>query len=456
MEHFLISNQGINTYLEYELDETQEIDTLCMGMVKNNKIEGMLPVVFQQIDKRRYFKYTITSKITLNKFLEREVSRHKLLRIMESILKALMEGEEYMIPPSVCLLEENKIYVDSHTGEAFLICLPILDGVKAADIRLFFKNLLFQAKYESGEDNSYVAHLIGILNQEEKFCVSLFLREVRFLLGERGKGDTKETFNKPRERKVSLGKQHEEKKVQPLEKKPQESIGEIGQNLLQPERKGEIEKTKQGDMVWEFELNSETHKEEKNKKRGFFGSLFQKKSRERSFDSFIDSGEEPVFEFLMPGQEEPIHAKLEPSEIDIAPIVKSFVEDTPIPADFGGTTLLNEYKYDETSLLQEWGTERHSEPYLIRNQTQEKFYINKSVVRIGREKQQVDYCVQENKAVGRSHADIITRGQRYYVMDLNSKNRTFINGQAIPSQQEMEIMDGDCVRLANEEFIFHT
>ena len=276
------------------------------------------------------------------------------------------------------------------------------------------------------------------------------------MLGERGKGDTKETFNKPRERKVSLGKQHEEKKVQPLEKKPQESIGEIGQNLLQPERKGETEKTKQGDMVWEFELNSETHKEEKNKKRGFFGSLFQKKSRERSFDSFIDSGEEPVFEFLMPGQEEPIHAKLEPSEIDIAPIVKSFVEDTPIPADFGGTTLLNEYKYDETSLLQEWGTERHSEPYLIRNQTQEKFYINKSVVRIGREKQQVDYCVQENKAVGRSHADIITRGQRYYVMDLNSKNRTFINGQAIPSQQEMEIMDGDCVRLANEEFIFHT
>ena len=64
--------------------------------------------------------------------------------------------------------------------------------------------------------------------------------------------------------------------------------------------------------------------------------------------------------------------------------------------------------------------------------------------------------MQENKAVGRSHADIITRGQRYYVMDLNSKNRTFINGQAIPSQQEMEIMDGDCVRLANEEFIFHT
>ena len=64
--------------------------------------------------------------------------------------------------------------------------------------------------------------------------------------------------------------------------------------------------------------------------------------------------------------------------------------------------------------------------------------------------------VSNNIAVSRSHADIITRGQRYYVIDLNSKNKTYINGQPLPIQQECEIFNGNQLRLANEEFVFYT
>ena len=42
------------------------------------------------------------------------------------------------------------------------------------------------------------------------------------------------------------------------------------------------------------------------------------------------------------------------------------------------------------------------------------------------------------------------------VQDLNSKNKTFINGQAIPAQYECEIFDGNRLTLGNEEFIFNT
>ena len=52
------------------------------------------------------------------------------------------------------------------------------------------------------------------------------------------------------------------------------------------------------------------------------------------------------------------------------------------------------------------------------------------------------------------YADIIARGGRYFIVDLNSKNRTFVNGTPIPAQQETEIHDGDAIRLANEEFEF--
>lgn len=37
-----------------------------------------------------------------------------------------------------------------------------------------------------------------------------------------------------------------------------------------------------------------------------------------------------------------------------------------------------------------------------------------------------------------------------------SKNKTFINGQAIPAQYECEIFDGNRLTLGNEEFIFNT
>ena len=82
--------------------------------------------------------------------------------------------------------------------------------------------------------------------------------------------------------------------------------------------------------------------------------------------------------------------------------------------------------------------------------TGEIISVNKPVFRIGKERSYVDYFVANNNAVSRSHADIVTRGTFYFVIDLNSKNRTYINNVAIPVQSEVQIRDGDCLRLGNE------
>lgn len=94
-------------------------------------------------------------------------------------------------------------------------------------------------------------------------------------------------------------------------------------------------------------------------------------------------------------------------------------------------------------------------PTLFRVLTEETISINKPVFRIGKERSYVDYFVTNNIAVSRSHADIITRGNRYFVKDLNSKNRTYINDQELPIYAEVEIHDGDRLKLGNEEFIFN-
>lgn len=106
-----------------------------------------------------------------------------------------------------------------------------------------------------------------------------------------------------------------------------------------------------------------------------------------------------------------------------------------------------------TVLLEE--PEQSPIPTLHRVSTNETICIVKPVFRIGKERSDVDYTVVNNAAVSRSHAKILVKGKRYFVVDLGSKNRTFINNQAIPEQQEMEVFDKDSIKFANEEFIFN-
>lgn len=131
-------------------------------------------------------------------------------------------------------------------------------------------------------------------------------------------------------------------------------------------------------------------------------------------------------------------------------------EDTSLLDDEATGLLVDE---NETTLIDEDGTGLLDEsqvhyPTLHRVLTDEVIVINKPVFRIGKEKSYVDYFVSNNNAVSRSHADIITRGSRFFIIDLNSKNRTYVNDQPIPIHFEIEIFNNDRIKLANEEFLF--
>lgn len=91
---------------------------------------------------------------------------------------------------------------------------------------------------------------------------------------------------------------------------------------------------------------------------------------------------------------------------------------------------------------------------LIRLKNHERILINKSQFKIGKASTYADYCVTDNPAVSRSHANIIIREEMYFIMDTNSKNHTYVNGQMIPSNVETRILPGTRLRLANEDFEF--
>jgi len=117
---------------------------------------------------------------------------------------------------------------------------------------------------------------------------------------------------------------------------------------------------------------------------------------------------------------------------------------TVLGADPGGTTVLGSEELEAPVF-----------PYLIREKTEEKISVNKPSFRIGAERKYVDYWVNDNSTVSRSHADILTREKRYFIIDLNSTNKTYVDGRAIPVEKEIELFDGTRIRLSNEEFVYH-
>lgn len=92
---------------------------------------------------------------------------------------------------------------------------------------------------------------------------------------------------------------------------------------------------------------------------------------------------------------------------------------------------------------------------LTRQVTGEKIELGKPSFVLGKNPEKSDYAVADNTNISRVHAVITTRNGRYYVMGQNSTNGTFINGRIIKAGQETEILPGDCLMLANEEFIFN-
>lgn len=119
-----------------------------------------------------------------------------------------------------------------------------------------------------------------------------------------------------------------------------------------------------------------------------------------------------------------------------------------------GTTVLSD---DSISIqqMQQMQPVNYHFASLTRQVTGEKIELGKPSFVLGKNPEKSDYAVADNTNISRVHAVITMRNGRYYVMDQNSTNGTFINGRIIKAGHETEILPGDCLMLANEEFIFN-
>lgn len=494
MINFTYENQGTNTYLVYKIQSDDTIDTLSLGMLTNNKITGLAMTMFSQMDTEKFLKYNISAKVSVRQFFNGAVNKKRLIGVFEGIINGLLVAEDYMIDANAIVLDLDYIFVDVTSFETLLVCLPIQEKENTINnLGMFFKNIMFSTQFDQTESCDHVVKIINFLNGS----VDVSLHDFKILLNEI---------------KNSVSGVHEAKQ-QPVQKsmgnlESQPSINSLPTSVtatkpvtVQPsvavtappvQKNHDIQidapadngkKISMLDLLMHYNReNVELYKAQKTTKKSNNSATTvpTKKSGKKQKDKSVASAHKntPTPGFAIPGRITPAPGFAVPGQVSPASATKakqetvSQVQSTPNviqrqhseysivqnfqeqSMDFGETAVLDN-GLDETMILDEINKPNQATtPYLIRAKNQEKIMLNKSFFRVGKERSYVDYCIGDNMAISRSHANFIAHDGTYFVVDTNSTNHTYVNGERIQSSVETAISHGDTIRLANEEFEF--
>lgn len=183
MRELNYENQGTNTYLVYEIKETDVVDSMSLGMLTNNRINGLAQTIFTQMDSTKYIKFNVSAKVSVAQFFMGAVNKKRLLGVFKGIADAILASEDYMLDVNNMLLDLDYIFTDVSTCETVLLCLPVMDEDCAiADMRSFFRNIMFSTQFDQTENCDYVARLINYLNSTPIFSMADFRELVVSLL----------------------------------------------------------------------------------------------------------------------------------------------------------------------------------------------------------------------------------------------------------------------------------
>ena len=355
-----------------------------------------------KIDGKNSIEYTGPIGMSLYERLKSPLTKREFFFILEQIVVAVQKIHANNLAIRNLLMDPQYVYVNAVTKEVQFIYIPLTIGMENLNLVEFIETIAYSTIPADEKDTDFVSRFIYFFRSLKPFNVNkveeFIVREDRSIVNtikKQNAGQSGFMTNKPQHYY-----DHYEKK-----EKDEEATG------LLP-----ADDDPTGLLVEDDDPTGLLH-EVGHEVIGFINNQAERK--------------EP--EYMAPYDEEATGLLFE-------------VGDTE------ATGLLSD---NETNgLLVDNRVSVHF-PTIYRTLTEETISVNKPVFRLGKERSYVDYFVTNNIAVSRSHADIITRGNRYYVKDLNSKNHTYINNRELPVHAEVEIQDGDTLKLGNEEFIFH-
>lgn len=549
MKDLYYENQGTTTYLVYKIKENDQIDTMTLGMLTNNKIPGLVPTTFTQMDKDKYIKFNVSAKVSASQFLSGTVKRKQLLGMFRGITEAMVAAEDYMLDKNDICLNADYIFADVSTCDSLLICLPVKasDGgsplAETAEKNEgpveFFRNIMFTTRFDRTEDCGYVAGIMNYLNTTSVTD----MRDMKQILDGLDRQTTETPLTPVQGQMMAQpsGQSYSQSMQQPAGQpfdpaQPFEQVPSFGQAQLfeqsrsdaqdmvavgnvvpmpagkpvqnpsgtvspkkakstakkaeksnqekQPENPADNAPemtfmylmqhySKENKAIYDAQKEAKKQKNDKKstKTKEKPASKSDKKSQANANVGFVVPGMDgtavPPVQPVAPqpkvraasvqsSQPQPTVTQVPPMQAQPQPTIMQTPPMQPQMPVMSETTVLVSPMIGETTVLVNGQLPGQNQmiPFLIRRKGNEKISLNKPVFRIGKERSYADYFIGDNTAISRSHANIVSRDGEYYLIDTNSTNHTFLNGQMIQSNVETKLAHGDTIRLANEDFEF--
>ena len=503
MNHFTYERQGSATYLVYRADSSDELDTMCLGMITNNRIKGLAPTISTLLNGQRLVQYDVSSKVTAKQILSDIVTSKRLLGIFSGIADAILSAEEYMISPDNIMMDLEYMYVDVSDYHTELICVPVKKEKEWFDLPAFLKEIMFRIRVDQNENSDYFTKLLNVLNTEGAFSLTEFkkivdelrIENTRSVVQKQSQAAPGNVVQTPPpqaavQKQLQNVQQPTKEQLPPQQPqarpvmshmpaaKPQMQTPPMPGAPVMPNQSAGVLPNGEKPMSMMYLLqhyskeNAAKYKAQKEqmKNQKAVGVPPQpqngKKTAKKTKKQTVAA---PAFQ--IPGQEAP-----RPVATPVAPVMSNAQQAVPpmpkplqpvqppqppvvqpiqsVAMNFGQTTFLDESERGNTVILGSKSNAREARPMLTRKKNNEQILLNKPVFKIGKQQGYADYVIRDNGAISRSHANIISRDGNYYVVDTNSTNHVYVNGKAIACNEEVPIESGMTIRLADEEFRF--
>lgn len=180
--HFDNEAVGGTSYLVGSFSPDQPILAYQVGMLCSNEIPKLLKANKKQKNDDVMIYYNVTSRLALKQLMNRgKLHRGLFVKLLDGMVTALREVQEYQLPGSGLVFDEEYIFMETGSLEPAFVYLPIYnDETGLSNAKNFLQSLILKNVIETSDGN-LVQLLLDALNSETLSLTTLenLVRELK-------------------------------------------------------------------------------------------------------------------------------------------------------------------------------------------------------------------------------------------------------------------------------------
>lgn len=394
INHNYIEIKQEEDYFEYQVE-----------MITRNRISGLLNCVREKVDNKTTFLYEINSRQPFVQVFEKtKVDYEMFCQMVTSLKNAVEEVESYLLDANSLVLNPEYIYMNPETKEIELIYLPGYWENMKEGLHELAKQLLNWIDYKN---EKVVAAAYELFKQtaEENYTFESILCKLE-----------KETLSRKRVIKTEW---------------------EVVEESVSDDTIKSADKWEQEQYFLYNESENDSEEESLNfwdklkAPVGAAGSLLKSIKAILKRKDENEAEDENVYTY------KPSYA-MEQKQVNFPAAYSQIAEEST----YGNTVFLQGEKKDMVPKLISGDEQKYS-----------KFELLIFPFIIGKLKEAVDGIV-DDVTVSRIHAKIDKKDGQYYLIDLNSTNGTYLNGEILAPNEKTKLQSGDQLQFGSVSYYF--